>query len=217
MTRPSRNHDQLLIETAKRMYPKFGASGMSIKMIADEAGVNLGMFSYYFKTKSNFIRIVLESFADEIRKEVEIKIPANAGSIETFRYLLTMIGGIFRSHRKLVLAMYRDQLNRDPDVTAFLVVNAERQFQFLQPTIERCQRDGYIDDGLSARQIESFCIAAVKAPIIVAAALKGFRKRRTQPWPTEELTDDMIDERVVMALRGVAGRKKFRLQRQNET
>ena len=60
MTRPSRNQDQLLIQAAKRLLPEMGISGMSLQRIADECGVNLGMFHYHFKTKDAFIRKVLE-------------------------------------------------------------------------------------------------------------------------------------------------------------
>jgi AcrR family transcriptional regulator len=212
MSRPSRNQDQLLIETAKRLYPRMGASGMSLKMVADKAGVNLGMFSYYFKTKSNFIRKVLESLAADARKEVEIEVPETATSIEQLRYFLIVMGHTFHDQRKLALAMYRDLLNQDPDVTAFLTANMERQMQFLGPLIEKCQEDGYIDSGLTVRQAADFCMASVKTPIVISAALEQRAGGRPKSAPNKEQSKSEPDQRITLgvdlALRGIASRRR---------
>ena len=77
---------------------------MSLKMICEEAGVNKGIFNYYFKTKSNFICRVLESFSDEASQNAESEPPAGATSIERLRHFLTTMGRNFRDHRKVALA-----------------------------------------------------------------------------------------------------------------
>ncbi len=188
-----------------------GATGMSLKMVADKAGVNLGMFSYYFKTKSNFIRKVLESLADDARKEVKIEVPEGTTSIEKLRYFLTVMGRTFHDQRKLALAMYRDLLNQDRDVTAFLVANMERQMQFLGPLIEQCQKDGYIDDGLTVRQAADFCMASVKTSIVISAALErspGSRTKAATKGHSKTIPNHEIAQNVDLALRGIAKIKR---------
>ncbi|MDE1178774.1 MAG: TetR/AcrR family transcriptional regulator [Edaphobacter sp.] len=207
MSRPSRNQDQLLIETAKRLYPEVGASGMSLKRIADEAGVNLGMFSYYFGSKSNFIRKVLEALAEESRVDNAIPLPASAPSIERLRCFLLTMSHSYRDHRRLALAMYRDFLNQDPDVTEHLLDRVLLQTTELTPLIEECQRDGYVDDTLAVQQIIGFCMGTVKTPIVVAAS----QEREPDQGPqllqegvTRMLTDESIAQRVELALRAIA-------------
>jgi AcrR family transcriptional regulator len=205
MSRPSRNQDQLLIDTAKRLYPEVGASGMTLKRIADEAGVNLGMFSYYFGSKSNFVRKVLAALAEETGIGVGRLLPPSATSKERLRcYLLTM-GMRYRDHRRLALAMYRDFLNQDADVTEHLFADIKAQMTELGPLIEECQRDGYIDDALDVRHIVGFCMGTVKTPIVIAASQEGRRgPKLLREGMKKALTDEAIAQRVEMALRGVA-------------
>ncbi|QNI37113.1 TetR/AcrR family transcriptional regulator [Edaphobacter albus] len=207
MSRPSRNQDQLLIETAKRLYPEVGASGMSLKRVAEEAGVNLGMFSYYFGSKSNFMRKVLEALVEEAGTYATIPLPASASSIERLRCFLITLGRNYRDHRRLALAMYRDFLNQDPDVTDHLFERIQQQMIGLTPLIEECQRDGYVDGMLSMQQIISFCMGTVKTPIVVAASQeRGPRRgpKLLREGTSKMLTDEAIAQRVELALRGIA-------------
>ena len=213
MSRPSRNHDQLLIETAKRLYPEVGASGMSLKRIADEAGVNLGMFSYYFGTKAKFIRRVLEALGEEAGTYDVVPASAGLSSMERLRCFLLTMARSYRDNRQLELAMYRDFLNQDADVTEYTFENGRRQMLALVPLIEECQRDGYVDDALPMQQILTFCMGTVKSPIVIAAS----QERAAPGTPKllvdgvkKMLTDEAIAQRVEMALRGIQKPKAAR-------
>lgn len=116
----------------------------------------------------------------------------------------------FRDERKLALAMYRDLLNGDPDVTGFLNSNTERQVQFLKPLIEECKRDGYIVRNISLNQIIGFCMASVKTPIVIAAIFERPRRSKSKlllKGNTELITNHAIAESVKMALNGIAPRR----------
>lgn len=207
MSRPSRNQDQLLIETAKRLYPEVGASGMSLKRIAEEAGVNLGMFSYYFGSKSNFMRKVLEALVEDAGTYATIPLPASAPSIERLRCFLITLGRNYRDHRRLALAMYRDFLNQDPDVTEHLLERIQQQMTGLIPLVEECQRDGYVDSTVPMQQILSFCMGTVKTPIVIAASQEREPRRSSkllEEGTRKMLTDEAIAQRVELALRGIA-------------
>lgn len=213
MTRPSRNQGQLLIDAAKRLLPELSASGMSLKRVADEAGVNLGMFSYLFKTKSNFIRKVLDSYREDARenarREIGIKVPEAATSIEKLRYVLTIMGCAFRDHRKLTVALYRDILNQDPDVSAFLLSESECRDNLFRTLIVECQNDGYIDKSISLHQVVSFCIESIQAPIVIYAALErlsGNESKQLLKVKEELITDEAIAERTEMVLKGIASK-----------
>jgi AcrR family transcriptional regulator len=180
---------------------------MSLKMICNEAGVNMGMFNYYFKTKSNFISKVLESISDGAKENAELKAPDGASSIERLRHFLISMGNNFRDHRKIALAMYGDLLNQDPDVSAFVIRTSEKQTQFLQPLIEECQKDGYIDKEISVDQVMVFCKSAVNSPIILSEALERIKKSKSKLLPKEIgkfTSNEAIAQRVDMAIRGIA-------------
>ncbi len=210
MPRPSRNHDRLLIEAAKKLLPELGASGMSLKMLSAEAGVNPGIFYYHFKSKSNFIRIVLESFIVDARKEIEIDIPANIPSIKKLQHCLTSIGKIFRGHSRLAVSMYRDLLNKDPDITSFLVSSIEDQISFLKPLIEECQKDSYIRKHYTLQEILSFCLAGIKTPIVLSKVLELLsddNSEHMEKLKKELITDEAIMRRAEMAIMGIVSEK----------
>ena len=210
MPRPSRNHDRLLIEAAKKLLPELGASGMSLKMLSDEAGVNPGIFYYHFKSKSNFIRIVLESFIEDARKEIEIEIPANIPSIKKLQHCLMSIGKIFRGHCRLAVSMYRDLLNKDPDITSFLVSSIEDQISFLKPLIEECQKDSYIRKHYTLQEILSFCLAGIKTPIVLSKVLELLsddNSEHMEKLKKELITDEAITRRAEMAIMGIVSEK----------
>lgn len=211
MSRPSRHQDQLLVETAKRMYPQVGASGMSLKRIADEAGVNLGMFSYHFGSKANFVRRVLEELVEEAGLNATVQVPEGMRPLDRLRCYLLQLGRNYRDHRQLALAIYRDFLNQDPDVTGYLIEVSERQVAELVPLVEACQQDGSVDAQLAMPQIIGFCMGTVKTPTVIAASqeckpgqeLPG-RSGLMQQGLARLLTDESIAQRVELALRGIA-------------
>ena len=47
--RPSRNLDRALLAAGRELLPERGCAGLSVREVADAAGVNLGMFHYHFK------------------------------------------------------------------------------------------------------------------------------------------------------------------------
>lgn len=211
MTRPSRHQDRLLIEAGKKLLLELGVSGMSLQKVADEAGVNLGMFNYYFKTKANFIRKVLDSIQQEAMDEAQFEIPKDGTSIEKLRMFLILMGQKFRDQSGFALAMFRDFLNQDPDITELVLTNSNQQFELLQSMIKECQKDGYIDANFSIQQMVMFCSVSLKGPVIMSAALERLQKDQKQISPKVKkrpLTDAAIVELVDMTLRGIEPRRE---------
>lgn len=66
MARPSQNIDKKLLEIGKKRLMSQGISGISIRSMCMESGINLGMFHYYFKSKENYIRILFKSMIDDL-------------------------------------------------------------------------------------------------------------------------------------------------------
>ena len=77
ITRPSKNTDKEFIEVALEMLPETGCSGLSLRVIAKKAKVNLGMFYYHFGSKKEFIRVVLQEVYERFFKGFEIEANSN--------------------------------------------------------------------------------------------------------------------------------------------
>src|SRR3954466_559922 len=60
-----------IITTAERLFSTKGFDGTTVRDIADEAGVNLAMISYYFGSKEKLMEALFEQRAGNIKMRVE--------------------------------------------------------------------------------------------------------------------------------------------------
>jgi AcrR family transcriptional regulator len=205
MTRPSRNQDQLLIETAKRLLPETGVSGMSLKRIAEDCGVNLGMFHYHFKTKSAFIRKVLESFNQEFQFELETGALSGDTSIKRLRSAILAITRRMLREKKIVVSMVRDFLNGDKDVVDFVVRVHKQRLAVIGPLIEECRKDGYLEP-LPLGQIISFFMCSVSFPVLISEAIERAPSKKLKlgkEMKESIVSDAALQQRIDLALKAI--------------
>jgi len=60
-----------ILETAERLFANKGFDGTSVRDIADEAGVNVAMISYYFRSKEKLMETIFEQRMGHIKMRVE--------------------------------------------------------------------------------------------------------------------------------------------------
>lgn len=54
------NKKEHIVDTAERVFAELGYEGASTRLLAKEAGVNIGMLNYYFGSKTGLLEAVLE-------------------------------------------------------------------------------------------------------------------------------------------------------------
>ncbi len=60
-----------IIETAERLFSQKGFDGASVRDIAEEAGVNVAMISYYFGSKEKLLEAIFEAKIGKVQIRVE--------------------------------------------------------------------------------------------------------------------------------------------------
>ncbi len=65
-----------LLDAAEDVFSRRGYYGATLRDIADTANVNLGLMSYYFKTKEELIRHVVQRRVDELAAATEANLAA---------------------------------------------------------------------------------------------------------------------------------------------
>src|SRR5215213_2696286 len=60
-----------IINTAEKLFANRGYDGTSIRDIAEEAGVNIAMISYYFGSKEKLMQALFEERASYIKLKLE--------------------------------------------------------------------------------------------------------------------------------------------------
>ncbi len=212
MSRPSRNQNKLLIETAKRLLLKSGAGGISLKKIADESGVNLGMIHYYFRTKSVLMRRVLESINEELIQEFETSTLVGNTPLERLRSGLIAIAMNVYIRRKIVASLVASVLGHDKETSKFFLGLAGKRFQLITPLIQQCQKEGYIEP-LPFYQVLSFCMASINFPTLIAEGIDRLptKDMNLPSFALEQLASEKaIIQRVDLALKAISANKRRR-------
>ncbi|MEX2489293.1 MAG: TetR/AcrR family transcriptional regulator [Pseudomonadales bacterium] len=81
-TRAGKDVRLLLLEASRRLFASHGYQGVSVKAIADQAGVNPAMVHYYFGNKDGlFVAVIEETLVPVLQKAREL---ANITDTESF-------------------------------------------------------------------------------------------------------------------------------------
>jgi AcrR family transcriptional regulator len=206
MPRPSRNIDELLLQTGRELLAESGASALSIRKLTQRAGVNLGMFHYHFKSRENFIRTLLQQMYDEMFASLSVQVERQQTSYETLRAAVGVLARFGRDNRRLLLRISLDALNGEVLAAQFLQTNLPRHVQVIVGQIVAGQSEGVLRK-LPVMQALAFLAGAVAAPILLgtAAMASGLLPAAvTAQLEADILSDEAIDQRIDMALHGLS-------------
>lgn len=205
MPRPSRNIDQLLIDTARELLPETGARDFSIRQLTERAGVNLGMFHYHFKTRENFLSIVLQGVYEDMFTQLTFQAKADRATLENLRAAVNVLGRFLRDNRHLLRRLMPDAMAGEPIARQFFRSNFPRHLAVMAQLVGEAQRSGVLRP-LPLFQAMSFVGGAVAMPIMMATAAQaeGFVPPMISSNLDEDvLSDRAISQRVDMALKGL--------------
>lgn len=204
MARPSRNTDKLLLRAGRKLLPKTGIRELSLRKVAAEAGVNLGMFHYHFKSKRAFVRLVLQEFYEEFFEGFTAESGGEAPPLERLARALTALARFGRDNRELLLAIIRGILEGDPEAARFAGANVPRHLSILAELMAACQKEGSLRP-MPLQTAVAFLAGGVIGPCVALgvceAAVSG--RAGVQPLKGSLASDESIRVRVDAALRGL--------------
>lgn len=204
MPRPSRNQDRLLIAAGSALLPESGCAGLRIRQVCDAAGVNPGMFHYHFRSREAFLRAVMQSTYEELFQRLTLEAAQGEGPLERLRAGLRLMGRFVRDHRRLFARVLTDAFAGEAVAREFLRDNLPRHLGVLEGLIVLAQREGRLRP-VAPRQALGVCAGSIAMPILAGGAVADALPRA----PAREiadtlLTDTAIDERIDIALAGLA-------------
>src|SRR5688572_20265236 len=106
--RPSQNLDRALLAAGRELFPQRGCAGLSIREVAEAAGVNLGMFHYHFKTREAFLRAVLQQMYEEMFSRLTFAGGLGSGPEENLRSALRVLGRFVQANRPTITRLIAD-------------------------------------------------------------------------------------------------------------
>ena len=162
MTRPSQNIDKKLIELGKSHVIEHGISSLSIRSICMAAGVNLGMFYYYFKTKKDFIRILINGFIEDMSKDfMSFGGAQNMDPLEKLKRTLLMNVRMMKEKKGIMQAIIKDIDFKDEAYLKLFKDLHNRAFEFYGGLIKECKEIGYFPAEYDDEQVCAFFIGAM--------------------------------------------------------
>lgn len=190
------------------MLPDVGFSGLKIRGVARRAGVNPGMFHYYFKTQGAFRRrIVQEVYEDFLASFVEAA--GGAGEARArLRRVLVAVARFARDNRIFYTLLVRELLNAQPDMSDFAKENFPRHAAVLMKLLDECRREGVVRP-LPMPVLAAFAMGSMCLPNVVVTALERNRVRSLggramTTVAADLLSDELIEVRADMVLAGLA-------------
>ncbi|MBN8554522.1 MAG: TetR/AcrR family transcriptional regulator [Deltaproteobacteria bacterium] len=138
---------RLLLEAAKKLFAEKGLDGTTVRELADEAGVNLSLVSYYFDGKEGLFRTVLSEFGQK-RLEATQRLFKSPETFDEVRVRLEMfVEEIFNFHieepylPKIVHRECENAFTIAPDIfkQTFLKV-----FETLLEFLKQAQANGFL-------------------------------------------------------------------------
>lgn len=97
-----------ILDTAENLFAKHGYEGTTTRMIAEDAGVNIAMLSYYFGSKEKLLAAIMDRFSEDI-----LDLLAEVDKLEydpktrLLKWLENYIDYVFSHYRPLIIA-YRE-------------------------------------------------------------------------------------------------------------
>lgn len=202
MPRPSRQLDQALLASGRVLYPQLGAAALSVRALAEHAGVNAGMFHYHFESKDSFLRTLLQQLYEEMFVELSAQATLPGAPMQRLRQVLVAIGRFLRTHGEVVGRIWADAGQGEPVAREFLQANAPRHAGLLMALFDEAERAGEIVP-MPPLQRMTFVMGAVAAPVLVAQriAALGVAPKPLQPMlEPQVLSDAAIRARADLAL-----------------
>jgi len=208
--RPSRNLDRALLAAGRALFPSRGCAGLTVREVADAAGVNLGMFHYHFKSREAFLRALLQSVYEEMFAELlqrAQQIPSkDAGAVDVLRAALQFMGRFVRANRAILSRVLTDALCDDPIANEFLGRNLPRHLTVILGLIEAAQEEGTLKP-LPAPQLLGFCAGSLAMPILFGGAMVERSPKASPHVKMIEavlLSDAALDQRIELALAAIS-------------
>ncbi len=206
MARPSQNLDQRLTRVGRRHLTRRGSARFSVRELCAEAGVNLGMFHYHFRSKAAFISGLLEEIYNPMFARLNLAAGSGQDPVEKLRSALRVFGGWVTEHRVLLSRLAADLLGGESNVAAFIRTAEVRHIAVMVGLILECQRADRFPPGHPG-EIMVFIGGATFLPLLVGTLAQN---NKHLPAPIRAVlkdgtlfTEAALSRRIDAALRGL--------------
>jgi AcrR family transcriptional regulator len=206
MPRPSQQIDQALLASGRALFAQGGCAGLSVRALAEHAGVAPGMFHYHFGSKEQFLRTLLADFYESMFAPLSQQAALPAAPLERLRAALRLLAQFARANRQVLARLWLDAMSGEAVARDFFRDNAPRHIGLLLQLLAAGQAAGALR-AMPPLQGLAFLMGTVPMPMIFAAGLVD--AGLTPPggkaaFDAQVMSDEAIEARIELALSALA-------------
>lgn len=207
MARPSSGADIKLKNAGKRLLQEKGITGLSVREACRLAGVNTGMFHYYFGSKEDFLQAVLKEMYAEFMLNLKAGVYAAGTPRQRLKNALVEVGKFTRAMRRTAPLLLGDLARGNREAFAFLSGNFTEHIRQISALAAECRPESALK-----RHSVPYMVGALLPVMVFPVIMGGIMERngvcsicrvKLEDMAEEFLSDEGIDERAEIALRGV--------------
>lgn len=202
MARPSQGIDQALLRSGLALLPQLGCAGLSVRKVAEHAGVNPAMFHYHFGNKAAFLQAVLQQVYEQMFAKLSAGAQREGPVLDRLEGALLTLASFAREHHALVARLAIDAANGETVVHDFVRANAPRHLGLLMHLMAEAEAAGQLRPAPPLQRFV-FLMGAVLSPMLVAPAIAALGVAPAivgSAVQSQVLSDEAIRQRVQLAL-----------------
>ncbi len=207
MARPSSGTDIKLKNAGKRLLAEKGITGLSVREACRLAGVNTGMFHYYFGSKEEFLRAVLKEIYSEFIAHFKAGVSAAGTPRERLKKALIEVGRFAQGMRRIAPMLFADLAHGKKEAFAFVSGNFTEHIRCIAALAAECRPSSAVK-GHSLPFIIAALVPVMVFPVILGGILERNGVRSLGGASLEKLggeffSEEGLAERAEIALRGI--------------
>ncbi|ACC98594.1 Transcriptional regulator, TetR family [Elusimicrobium minutum Pei191] len=139
MGRTSSGNDTKLIKTGLELAKKNGLGGFSVRQLCAKSKVNLGMFHYYFGTKDNFDKVILNEIYQTMI--LRMKTSLEGTPEENTRKLLYAVWDFIAENRILLSSLAGDVFSGNKNIIKYISENFTEHIFIMLGELEKAHKN----------------------------------------------------------------------------
>jgi AcrR family transcriptional regulator len=207
MARPPSGTDLKLKAAGRKLLQEKGITGLSVREACRVAGVNTGMFHYYFGSKDEFLKAVLKEMYAEFMLNFKVGVAVGGTPRARLKNALLEVGKFARSIRSAAPMLFADVAYGKKEAFAFVSGNFTEHIRHIAALAEEC-RPGSAVKERSVPFIIAALVSVMIFPVLIGGVMerngvKELAGRDIESLRAELFSDTGIAERAEIAVRGI--------------
>lgn len=207
MTKLQSGADLKLIKAGLSLAKEKGLTNFSVRELCKKAGVNPGLFHYYFTSRENFNNAVLkELYNSELLNNFTINISSELSPKEKLIAVRDLIETFTRNNSSLISSVIMDIVSGNRQILAFIEKNFTQHIKIIFSVVEECKKEGLLENADTVTLVLSLVVPLV-APNVMAGILSKILNKnefaKVKPFAEKVLSEKIVKERARLALKAV--------------